>query len=545
MLCIIEGESYNNRLRNHKHMRKALVTAVLLLLGVLPGQAQDNPWTAWLYTPDGSLTYVTDIGSVLQQVTLPLLQGQQYPPRVAVSRNGQYIAYVGSNPTLNADRLVIYNPTTAEILSDYIATDVLQHSIALYSSPLIFNADDSALAFSVALRGGGWRIVVQNTFGGVGAELTSDNPAVTTLNIPISMGMIPVIRRYEGAEVAFVMLRVDDPAAVFGSYLWNIESGAVSENTLYPGFDSAVFPLTGEIVAPSFDSAMPNNSGAFLDGQRNIMQAYLPDEGSVIPFYNEPNATLSQPHFIQNGELILVRAEDAAGNGIWRVLSRGGAVVGDLPIQIEQIIGMGDGFLYLTGENPPALMYVNTRDGLDAGLLMGQGTPNTAVQLAWAKTVLPGDAPLPSVTAWVNLSDQVAMAVATQNAIEVQVNLPTDPPQPVAIAPTQPPTPDFYVAPTPEFLPTRSSFTTQLAVGMRAVVVPDGHAAGLHTEPLPDAPAIILLYTDMTVDVLEGPNITGGYIWWRVRTTRDDKVGWAIEGANGETWLAPLPTDGG
>jgi hypothetical protein len=511
---------------------------MVLLAGARPAAAQDNPWTAWLYTPDGSLTYVTDIGSVLQQVTLPILQGQAYPPKVAVSRGGQYIAYMTSNRTLNADRLVVYNPTTDEILSDYVATDVLAHSIERYSTPLIFNGDDSALALGIALNGGGWRIVVQNVFGGVGAELLSGDAAVAAAGVPTGIGLLPVIRRYDGAEVAFVMVRVDDPAATFGSYVWNIDTGSIGENTLYPGFDNDILPVTGEIVAPAFAAGMPNNSAAFASEQRNILQAVLATDGGIIPFYNAPDATLSQPHFIQNGERILVRAQDAAGNGVWRVIDRAGTLIGDLPLAAQQITGMTDGFLYVTGDNPPSLVYVNTRDGLDTGVLMGQGTPDTTVQLAWARTVPLPDQPLPPVTAWVNLTDQVALALATQSAIQVEIVPDTG--QPVAIEPTQPPTPDFFVAPTPMALPTRASFNTQLSVGIRAVVVPEGHAAGLHTEPRPDAPAIILLYTDMQVEVLEGPNITGGYIWWRVRTTRDNSVGWAIEGANGETWLAPV-----
>jgi hypothetical protein len=506
--------------------------------GEEPVRAQEHPWTAWLYNPNGSgtMNYLTDLGTILQQATLPILEGQQYPPQVAVSRNGQLIAYMSSNPILNADRLVVYHPATGEIRSDFIETDVLQHSIALYSDPQIFNQDDTALAFSIARRAGGWRIIILDVNSGfIGAELFHDHGSVTALNIPGDLGSIPVIRQYAGAEVAFVMMRTDNPDAIFGSYIWNVETGEVRENTLYPGFDNDIFPATGEIITPIFADNLPHNNAAFNGEQRNALQVYLPADERIVPFYGDPNLTIGAPHFIQNGELILAQVRDAAGSAVWRVLDRTGTVIADAPLNAQTIIGMADGFLYQTGGAEPALLYVNTRDGLDTGIQMGQGN----VQLAWAKAVTPDGFPLPPITAWVNLSDEVALALATQNAAEVVVNIdtaPTEPPAPQP--PAASPTPDFFVAPTPVFLPTRSTFNTQLEVGMRAVVVPDGHAKGLRTDPADDAPAIILLYTDMVVNVLEGPNITGGNIWWLVQT-RDNDIGWAIEGANGETWLAP------
>lgn len=525
-------------------MRKLAGLCLLLLLssGIRPGHAQDNPWTAWLYNPNGTMTYVTDIGSVLQQVTLPILPGQTYPPQVAVARGGELVAYMTSNPELNADRLVIYHPTTGAVQTDFVATDVLQHSIAHFSTPEIFNEADTALAFSLAERGGGWRILILDVNSGtIGAELRSTDPAVTDRLIPGDLGALPLIRRYHGAEVAFVMGRTDDPDAIDGSYIWQVEAGTVSENTQYPGFGNDIFTTTGEIIQPVFDPDLPHTSDRFGGAQLNALRVHIPETGRTFPFYTAPDITLSDPHFIQNGERVLVRVRDASGSQVWRVLERSGDVVGDLPLAAARVIGMTDGFLYLTSGNPAALMYVNTRDGLDPGVLMGQGNPDAAIQLAWGQTVLFNPPPLPSITAWANVTNQVASARATQDAMEVVVNVASPVPAqpPTATIPAATATPEFFVAPTPVTLPTRASFTTQLEVGMRAVVVPDGHAAGLHTDPAIDAPAIILLYTDMVVDVLEGPNITDGHIWWLVRTTRDE-IGWAIEGANGETWLAPV-----
>jgi hypothetical protein len=149
------------------------------------------------------------------------------------------------------------------------------------------------------------------------------------------------------------------------------------------------------------------------------------------------------------------------------------------------------------------------------------------LQLAWVSP--PERAPLS--VAWGG--NTAPAAEAPQGSV---IQRPGD--MPPTATPTPAPTAEdeFFVAPTPSFLPTLPSFRTTLSVGARAVVTNAGNQRGLRTEPQPDAPAIILLFREMRVNVLEGPVISGGYIWWRVQTSTG-VTGWAIEGANGETWL--------
>ena len=192
--------------------------------------------------------------------------------------------------------------------------------------------------------------------------------------------------------------------------------------------------------------------------------------------------------------------------------------------------------MYLTPDDAAMLMLANSRDGVDAGQPVGMAPAGARIQLAWAGDdgALPAAAPLP----WVDLTDPLSIAQVTQAAIG-EVALVTE--VPVAIAPTLEPTAGFFVAPPPDFLPTPSAFTTQLQVGDRAVVTRAGHAAGLRTAPDDQAPAIVLLYTDMFADVLEGPEITDGYIWWRIQTVGETpRTGWAVEGAQGAAWLVPV-----
>jgi hypothetical protein len=47
----------------------------------------------------------------------------------------------------------------------------------------------------------------------------------------------------------------------------------------------------------------------------------------------------------------------------------------------------------------------------------------------------------------------------------------------------------------------------------------------------------------MKLDVIDGPNITDGYIWWKIQVVVNGqtRTGWAIEGATGVAYLAPAP----
>jgi hypothetical protein len=517
-------------------MRRWLaVIGFVLCGGVLAVRAQSTPWSAWLYNPNGTMTHITSEGAVLQEVTLPTVASMTYPAAVAVSRGGDYVAYVTKNMQLNSYRLVIYDLPATTILTDYVVTDLLGTDLSLNASPLMYDESDSQFAYGVAQLDGVWRIDVLNVrTGGVLAELRSDMPAVIDAAMASGAGKIPVIWQYQNGEIAFTLQEVNGPPGVeYGSYVWNVASGEVRENTLFPGLDNDRLNGTGEILVPVRDPSLPNNDAAFamVGGQQNTLQV-VDASGRRFPFYNSPDRTLAAPRFIQNGERILTATADAGGNVVWRVIERNGQVVGDVQNPIADVFGLVDGFIYLTATNPSTLMLVNTRDGVDAGTPLGQSTPGVSIQLAWAAdSAVPPSAP--PYTAWLNLTDVVSVAQVTQAALlSVAVDVTA-----VPIVTEEP----FFVAPTPVMLPSPASFRSQLAVGGRAVVTRAGHAAGLHTVPDDDSPAIVLLYTDMVVDVLDGPNITDGYIWWQVRTRADKSwTGWAIEGAQGAAWLLPV-----
>src|SRR5262249_48212530 len=82
---------------------------LVYVLWLIPAQAQDNGWTAWLYNAaDGRMTQVSETGAVLTDLTLPLPSGfDSYPQKIAVGHGGTPFAYVASNSTTYQGALVI------------------------------------------------------------------------------------------------------------------------------------------------------------------------------------------------------------------------------------------------------------------------------------------------------------------------------------------------------------------------------------------------------------------------------------------------------
>lgn len=513
-------------------MRRWLLLLMLVVCAApVASQAQATPWAAWLYNPVGAMTYVSSDG-IVRDLPLPTVAGQEYPQEVAVSPAGDRVAYMTSNPQLNAHRLVLYNLTTETTAADAILTDLFANSLSFNASPDIYNETGTALALGLAPMDGIWRLLILNAHNGTTmAELRADDPPAADAGLPVGAGVVPVVRFYHDNQVAFDLKATAETDETLGSYFWRPIQNEISTNAIYPTENAALLATTGEVVTATHTPSLP----ALAAGAANALYAFDPATGAAATFFNDPALALARPYFIQNGERVLVNGLAGDGTTGWTVVERGGMVAGTASFRAVDIFGLADGFMYLTPDDARVLMLANTRDSVDAGRPVGMAPAGVPMQLAWAGNT--AAVPPSDYGFWFNLFDSVSVAQATQAALGVTA----EPDIPVEVAPTVEPTADFFVAPTPSFLPTPAAFTTQLQVGDRAVVTSAGHAAGLRTEPDDQAPAIILLYTDMLADVLEGPEITDGYIWWRIQTVGETpRIGWAVEGAQGRAWLVPV-----
>ncbi|HEX2905590.1 MAG TPA: SH3 domain-containing protein, partial [Phototrophicaceae bacterium] len=257
---------------------------------------------------------------------------------------------------------------------------------------------------------------------------------------------------------------------------------------------------------------LTNHSAEFTFFQANALHIYDPFQGTRFPFYNAPEETLYSPRFIQNGELILVNGDPS---GQWRILRRDGNAVGTLPstVTINAVAGVPDGFIYTTDTFTPGattLVYVNTRDGLDAGIPVWTSASNAAPVIAWAgntdTTAVTAQAALP---AWAQLAEPIYAPGATP--------LPT--PVSAQVSPGQ----------LQNATPVVTSF---LAVGRLATVnTTQGDQLNMRFGPGTSFEILGKLPAGVLVTLLDGPRFAEGLTWWKIRSS-SGLEGWAVESVN-------------
>jgi hypothetical protein len=128
-----------------------------------------------------------------------------------------------------------------------------------------------------------------------------------------------------------------------------------------------------------------------------------------------------------------------------------------------------------------------------------------------------------------------AGSAATAPAIDVAV---TEDEAPAAQPLTQP------IAPTP-WTSCEGSYETHLFKGGYAFV-----------NPVPPDPNIVrstpdsssaqtgLLQPNELMEVVDGPQCSGGWVWWHVRSKKTGLSGWTAEGDGASDWLLPCPLNG-
>jgi hypothetical protein len=513
-----------------------LILATLLLLPLSLTHAQTGSWTAWLYTAvEGRMTQVDDTGAVLADVILPLPTGfDRYPQKVAVGHGGSPFAYVAFNSTTFQGALVVTQG--ASLLASFNLPLTFADSTEFVADESIFNENNSALAMGYSLDGGGWGLLVFDLLSGTVAQtIRHDTPTVSVLGLSSNFGLTPVPRRFIGREVIFSMIQAgSDGASEYAAYTWNIDSDAITNNLVYPSLDADIFQPTGEIVMSLPDDRLPNQSDTFTFFQANSLHVFDPFTGARFPFYNAPDLFLYAPHFIQNGELVLVNSTTAdGGSNQWTVIGRDGVIVGALPatITINDVAGLGDGFLYTTDAFTPGattLVYVNTRDGLNAGVPIWQSAAGALPVIAWAgDTVVRAQA---AYAPWTKLADAVyAPGVTAQVAPVAGQSLLT----PAAGQPLL--TPAGGMSPSDLSAPATPVFGRFLTIGSLATInTTEGDELNVRQAPNTTAAILGKLPDGSRVTITDGPRSADGFNWWKVRT------GSGIEG-----WVVESVDDGG
>ncbi|MBI5671655.1 MAG: SH3 domain-containing protein [Chloroflexi bacterium] len=498
-------------------IKRVLTALALIVLAALPAAAQGDGWTAWLFEgATGQMTEVSDSGE-RSFFFLPKPPGfDTFFRRVAVGHGGSPFAYIVYNSATFQGQLAV--ASRDGLLTSFNLPLTVADTFEFNPSEDLFNEDNSALAYGYSLDGGGWAVIVLETWqnGAVTNQLRSDETRVEALGIPAGFGLTPVVRQFAARMVTFTLVQSGTEAASrYDSYTWDLNTNTLTLNPAFPGLDADMLPATGETVMTLNDDRLPNQGASFMFFQANSLHVYDPFAAARFPFYNAPAETLFSPEFIQNGELILVNASPASGEtSQWRVVRRDGSVVGTLPASIlmNDVAGVPDGFIYTTDTFNPGsttLVHVNTRDGLDAGVPVWSSQAGASPVIAWAGGTS-STAAQAVYTAWAALAEPVYL--------------------PAGLAPAFVPTaalvsPNQLAAATPVV----EGF---LAVGGMAIVnTTEGDQLNVRAAPGTGAAIVGKLSDGARVSLLDGPRFAEGYTWWKIRTASGIE-GWAVESVN-------------
>ncbi len=491
----------------------ALLLAAFLSLSAVGAQSTTDSWVATLYNPvAGRLTQVGSSGAVLAEWTLPLPPGfDRFPNRVTVAPGGSLFAYVPYNSSTFQGTLTISD--RERVIIPFNLPLTVSDSLEFPGSEWAFNADGSAFALGYLLEGGGWGLIVLNlSTGAVDHTLRSDDALLGILGLPTNQ-VVPVPRRFAGDEITFSLVPYGGDSLSRGdSYLWNLLTNNVTLSPAFPSLDGDTFSLTGEVVISAADDRLP---GVAIQNAANSLQAFLPQSGERFPFFAGAGQAFSRPRFIQNGELILVDSVDEAQRYAWLVIGRDGQTIGQIPAaaQIDDVRGVGDGFIYTTTQFTPGattLVYVNTRDGLDAGIPIWTSPLEAApIIVSTVDTVVRSQA---SYTPWVQLAEPVLIPGST-------IALAPAPGQSLLISPADV---GSQAAPT---LPSRRLIAIGTVVTINTT---DGNKLNVRNGPGTGFEIVLKLDAGARVEVVDGPRAGDNFTWWRIRTG-DGVEGWAVE----------------
>jgi Bacterial SH3 domain len=511
-------------------IKRILATTIIImcLIGTLPVQAQGAGWIAWLYeAATGTITAVNESGLTTTTFTLPLLAGfDRYPSQVAVGHGGSPIAYVVFNSTTFQGALLVSEQE--RLIASYALPLTFADSTEFVADESLFNEDNTLLALGYSLDGIGWGIItVDLVTGAVDYSIRHDTPTVAALGLPAEPGLTPVIRQFNGRKVTFNLVKAGTEAAVgVKGFDWDIDSNDLILNPVYASLDSDRLDATGEVVMSLPDNRLSNQSADFSLFQANSLQVYDPRTGGRYPFFNTPAASLQSAHFIQNGELILAETADSNGRFSWTVIQRDGTSVGTLSdsVNIIEARGVQDGFIYLSDtflSGARTLIYVHTRDGLDAGIPVWTGLAGAEPVMVWAGS--PIMAAQVAYTAWAQLAEPVYAPGSTPLVAPA-------PGQPLLVRPDQ----VSVAGATPVF-------NAVLVVGGLAVITTtEGDQLNVRLGAGVNFEIVAKVENGSQVTVLEGPRTGDGFTWWKVRTA-NGIVGWVVESVDdGGTRLQTL-----
>lgn len=473
----------------------------LLLLLIVPAHAIPAEFTAWLYTPDTGEMTLVDLSGERDSFVLPVAPPYDVRPftNVAISPDGNTIAYVLTRAGSFDQQLMVYSYTSRSVIAQYPVTNVAYNGID-FGGRFMFSPDSSLFAFGSSLDPSGWELIVIDLASfSISAQIRSSDAMFS--GVDSTYGITPMPSYFaSNSSLAFALIRGGTEATEpVGVWLWDLVSGDVAENVGY-GMVGDVFRPTGEAVLTLHDARFGGMPDVFMFGQDNTIQIYDPAVGARWPIFARDDWSMYMSSFVFNGRQIAFVAYDGVNERTY-ILNRDGTVAGTLPVGVEpyDIAGVPDGFIYTKQDGDvPGLYSINLRAGDPDGSRVWSGIPNTFPRIAWVGVLGSAEFMMiePPYAAWPELADPVADG--------------------------------------------GSGTSAALHVGGQATV---RTTAGdmLRVRSGPGTSYIVTRTVPMgtLVTLIEGPTNTAGFTWWKIRLP-DGATGWVVDFADGEQTLIPV-----
>lgn len=519
-------------------LRRYFLTLLMALMMTLITGAQptESTFTLLLYDHEtGTLSLQSNSPTVEagRLINLPLPQSFteaiSYSRGVGITADGERVAY----SVLGTDEaggqgyaLMVYDITQDAILLQYTPAALpLDDTLFFSGDRPIFNESGSAVALGTITAANdapqGWSIVVLDVASNrVLFELGNDTAAMRAqLPQPPAPFLLPVVQRYQGAQVSFTLVPWGTEAgSVNPNFRWDVLIGRVTTATAYPSPQSRTLLTTNEVLSPVFDTRFPlSDQPTRL--QNNAVHIYTPQIDGRFPFITDANLDFIGAWFIEGGRRVLLRTGDLtteAGGVRWWLAQRSGTRQAFPAISpAENVIAMlEDGFAYteVSDDDSAELVtvvnvgdrYTETRFSLPhKGVPIWSAAPVDTAQLAaWGELAEP-------------IFPEIVQAAPPTPTVSAQVVSPSELAQATPIG------------------------TGVLTVnGVAIINTTQGDRLNMR-ETAGLAGAIIARIEPGTrVTLLEGPRAVDGFVWWRVRLATG-LDGWVVQSADGISTLIP------
>lgn len=390
--------------------RAALVVLCLLALGLAAGVQAQSPWAAYLLdTGAQALVRVSADGS---QTVQPLgLNPGEYVSAfdLGFSPDGTKVALC---PVNYGDGSTA--PTARLIVRDLNAqTDLLQQDLGpALGCRATYRSDGAFVALGIVhyLPESGspdpalpvWELrVVEPGSGGTIALLRSDGPEAAAAGLASATPILPLVRRFEGAELTFAALpyTTGDSGAVPG-LSWRVDAAALAPVEPWGNPQLDVLPA-GEFAWIAHDPARPAGLAPGPLPASNVAQV-REASGQTSTVFASPDWLLIGARFVDDGRRLALHltapfnpdSTDAGTPSRWVAVDRSGAVQ-DLTSAAgyAQVQSAPGGYVVLQSFAPEGggaptytLDYVA---GGQISTLWAAPSAATAYELAWTPPVTP------------------------------------------------------------------------------------------------------------------------------------------------------------